>query len=141
MRKTKEILRLKWHHERSNRQIAAALAIGDGMPSEVAARAKAAGLATWADVDALTDDELELRLYPPIAKDSERPLPDPAYLHLQLRRTHVTLRLLHEEYLQQHPDGYGYTKFLKHYNAWADKHELVMRQVHKAGEKCFVDYA
>jgi len=141
MRKTKEILRLKWHHERSNRQIAGALAIGDGMPSEVSARAKAAGLATWPDVEALTDDELELRLYPPIAKDAERPLPDPAYLHIQLRRTHVTLRLLHEEYLQQHPDGYGYTKFLKHYNAWANKHELVMRQVHKAGEKCFVDYA
>jgi len=43
--------------------------------------------------------------------------------------------------LAQHPDGYGYTKFLEHYRAWADKQQLVMRQVHKAGEKCFVDYA
>lgn len=141
MRKTKEILRLKWQHGRSHRQIAAALAVGDGTPSEVLARAKAAGIATWAEVEALTDDELDARLYPATSNAAERPLPDPTYLHLELRRKHVTLRLLHEEYLQQHPDGYGYTKFLEHYRTYVDKHQLVMRQVHKAGEKCFVDYA
>lgn len=141
MRKTREILRLKWQHDRSHRQIAAALAIGDGTPHEVIARAKGAGLTCWAEIEALTDDELEARLYPATSTTAERPLPDPAYLHLELRRKHVTLRLLHEEYLQQHVDGYGYTKFREHYNAWLDKHQLVMRQVHKAGEKCFVDYA
>jgi transposase len=141
MRKTREILRLKWQHGRSHRQIAAALAVGDGTPSEVLARAKAAGITTWAEIEALTDDELDARLYPASPNTAERPLPDPAYLHLELRRKHVTLRLLHEEYLQQHPDGYGYTKFLEHYREYVDKHQLVMRQVHKAGEKCFVDYA
>ena len=141
MRKTKEILRLKWQHGRSHRQIAAALAVGDGTPSEVLARAKAVGIASWADVDALTDDELDARLYPAKPTTADRPLPDPAHLHLELRRAHVTLRLLHEEYLQQHPDGYGYTKFREHYRGWADKHQLVMRQVHKAGEKIFVDYS
>ncbi len=96
MRKTTEILRLKWQHGRSHRQIAAALAVGDGTPSEVLARAKAAGIATWAEVDALTDDELDARLYPATSNAAARPLPDPAYLHLELRRKHVTLRLLHE---------------------------------------------
>ena len=43
----------------------------------------------------LSDDELELRLYPPVAKDAERPLPDPATLDIELRKTGVTLRLLH----------------------------------------------
>ena len=38
MWKTREILRLKWQHGRSHRQIAAALAVGDGTASEVAAR-------------------------------------------------------------------------------------------------------
>ena len=141
MRKTKEILRLKWQHGRSHRQIAAALAIGVGTPSEVVKRAKEAGLTSWLEVEPLTDAELETKLYPLSLTSAERPLPDPSYLHLQLRRTHVTMRLLHEEYLAQHPDGYGYTKFLEHYRAWADKQQLVMRQVHKAGEKCFVDYA
>jgi len=74
MRKTKEILRLKWHHERSNRQIAAALAIGDGMPSEVNARAKAAGLTTWAEVEALTDDELGLSKNEQTSNWTRRPL-------------------------------------------------------------------
>jgi len=141
MRKTKEILRLKWHKGRSHREIAATLAIGIGTPTEIAARAKRAGITSWAAAAALTDDELDAKLYPPTPATAERPLPDPSHLHLQLRRTHVTMRLLHEEYLQQHADGYGYTKFLEHYRAWADKQQLVMRQIHKAGEKCFVDYA
>lgn len=141
MRKTREILRLKWQHGRSHRQIAAALAVGDGTPSEVLARAKGAGIASWEQVEALTDDELDARLYPATPSTANRPLPDPAYLHLELRRPHVTLRLLHEEYLEKQPSGYGYTKFLELYREWANKHQLVMRQVHKAGEKCFVDYA
>src|SRR5574337_692049 len=114
MRKTKEILRLKWHLGRSHREIAAALAIGVGTPSEIVARAKRANITSWAAAEALTDDELDAKLYPATLATAERPLPDPAYLHLQLRRTHVTMRLLHEEYLQQHADGYGYTKFLEH---------------------------
>jgi transposase len=141
MRKTREILRLKLQQCRSHREIAAALAIGVGTPSEVMTRAKRIGITCWADVEAFTNDELEAKLYPPTPTTVERPLPDPSYLHVELRRTHVTLRLLHEEYLQQHPDGYGYTKFVEYYRAWADKQRLVMRQVHKAGEKCFVDYA
>src|SRR5687767_330728 len=141
MRKTREILRLKWHRGRSHRQIAAALAIGLGTPSEVIGRARRAGITSWAEVAQLTDDELDARLYPPPPTTTDRPLPDPSYLDLQLRRAHVTMRLLHEEYLRQHPDGYGYTRFLEHYRAWADKQQLVMRQVHRAGEKCFVDYA
>jgi transposase len=53
----------------------------------------------------------------------------------------VTLRLLHEEYLQAHADGYGYTQYVALYNEWAAKLRVVMRQVHKAGEKCLVDYS
>jgi hypothetical protein len=38
MRKTREILRLKWQQRRSHREIATALSIGAGTPSDVAAR-------------------------------------------------------------------------------------------------------
>jgi len=143
MRKTREILRLKWHHGRSHREIARALAVGVGTPSDVAKRATAAGLTTWEAVAALSDGELDRRLYAdqPHTTTPSRAKPDPASLHLELRRPGVTLRLLHEEYLAAHPKGYGYTQFVALYNAWADKQRVVMRQVHKAGEKCFVDYA
>jgi transposase len=141
MRKTREILRLKWLLGRSHREIAKALHVGVGTPSDVAKRAGVANITTWDQVAALTDDELDQRLYVEQPKASTRPLPDPAKIHIELRRPGVTLRLLHEEYQREHPDGYGYTQYVAHYNAWAAKQKVTMRQVHKAGEKCFVDYA
>ena len=63
MRRTKEILRLKLQQQR-NREIAAALGIGAGTPSKIASAAKRAGLASWNDVAALSDEELDARIYP-----------------------------------------------------------------------------
>ena len=42
-----------------------------------------------------------------------------------------------------HPSSspYGYTKFVELFNLWADRLKITMRQVHKAGEKCFVNTA
>ena len=148
MRKTREILRLKWQQGRSHREIARALAVGVGTPSDVAKRAGAAGLETWEAIDALSDDELDRKLYraPAPSTASSTPStpklkPDPAQMHVELRRHGVTLRLLHEEYLQACPTGYGYTQYVAFYNEWAQRLNVVMRQVHKAGEKCFVDYS
>ena len=109
MRKTREILRLKWLLDRSHREIARVLGVGVGTASEVAARAKRAGITTWPQVEALSDEELDARLYPPPMLTGEtRPEPDPALIHLELRRTGVTLRLLHDEYVTANPRGaYG----------------------------------
>lgn len=141
MRKTKEILRLKLQQQRSHREIAAALGIGVGTPSKIAGAAKRAGLISWNDVAALSDDEIDARIYPVTVGSQARPAPDPATIHIELRRPGVTLRLLHEEYVQSNPTGYGYTKYVALYNEWAGKLKVTMRQVYKAGEKLFVDYA
>ena len=141
MRKTREVLRLKWVLGRSHREIYRATGVGIATVSETASRAKVAGL-DWTGVERLSDEELEVRLYPaPPGPGTARPLPLPSYIHLELRRAGVTLRLLHVEYLEAHPDGYGYTQFCRHYQEWLGKRRLTMRQVHKAGEKLFVDYA
>jgi len=140
MRKTREVLRLKWVLGRSHREIHRATGVGVATVSETATRATAAGL-DWAAVERISDDELEERLYPKVSTGTARPLPDPVYLHTELRRPGVTLRLLHVEYLEQHRDGYGYTQFCEHYRQWCDRRRLSMRQVHRAGEKLFVDYA
>jgi transposase len=113
--------------------------MGVGTVSECLARARAAGV-DWATAEALDDDALEARLYPSKSGTS-RPLPDPAYVDKELRRPGVTLKLLHEEYLAQHPDGYGYTQFCEAYCEWRRQQRLTMRQVHRAGDKLFVDYA
>jgi transposase len=141
MRKTKEILRQKWLLGRSHRAIAASVGVGAGSVSEVAGRATTAGLGSWAAVEPLDEATLEVRLYPSSAAGKPRPLPDPAYLHTELRRKGVTLQLLHVEYLEQHRDGYGYTQFCEHYRRWLACHAPTMRQVHRAGEKLFVDYS
>jgi transposase len=49
--------------------------------------------------------------------------------------------LIDSEYLEQHPDGYRYTQFCEIYRRWLRRRGLSMRQLHRAGEKCFVDYA
>jgi transposase len=109
--------------------------------ASVISRATAIGL-TWEALEGLTDDALEARLYgPKVTGRPARPLPDPTWIHTELRRAGVTLELLHLEYLQQHPDGYRYSAFCASYRAWVERQRLSMRQVHRAGEKLFVDYS
>jgi len=49
--------------------------------------------------------------------------------------------LLWTEYRADNPDGYEYSYFSELYRYWSKRCTLSMRQVHKAGEKAFVDYA
>lgn len=142
MRHVKEILRQKWVLGRSHRAIAASLGISAGGVGETVSRATRAGLASYPDVELLDEDALEQRLYGPrITARVARPLPDPAWLDTELRRSGVTLQLLHLEYLEGHADGYRYTAFCAHYREWKKRQGPVMRQVHQGGEKLFVDYA
>jgi transposase len=116
------------------------LGLSVGMVSGTLARAQAAGFASWDAVSVLSDGELEARLYGP-GRSAERPRPDPVWIHSERQRKGVTLELLHLEYLERHPDGYRYTQFCEHYRRWCKRQRLSMRQVHRAGEKMFVDYA
>lgn len=120
--------------------MAASVAVSLGAVSGAVTRASAAGL-DWSAVAALNDDELEARVYPLRQRSETRPRPDCAYLHAERKRPGVTLELLHHEYLERHPDGYRYTQFCEQYREWLSGRSLTMRQVHRAGEKVFVDYA
>ena len=142
MRKIREILRLKWVAHRSHRETARSLGVSPGTVASAVSRATATAL-TWAVVETLSDDALERVLYgaPPGEIDGGRPEPDLAWIHQELRRPGVTLELLHVEYLGAYPTGYRYSAFCDRYRAWRARQRLSMRQVHKAGEKVFVDYA
>ena len=140
MRKIRDILRQKWLLGRRHRQIARALAVGVGTVSAVVGRAADAEL-TWEQVETLSESELEQRLYAAVAKRVGTPLPEPQTIDLELKKPGVTLRLLHLEYREAHPDGYGYTQFCDHYRRWKKRQRVVMRQTHRAGEKLFSDYA
>lgn len=142
MSKTREILRIRWDLGLSVRDTALATNASTGVVSQTESRAREAGL-TWALVDALDEPTLERVLFGDAkrARTSERPEPDPVWIHRELRRVGVTLELLHLEYLQAHPDGFRYTAFCDRYRAWLGRQGPVLRQVHRAGDKAFVDYS
>ena len=142
MRLLREILRLRHAGNLSQREIARSLSVGLGTVCQVLARAAQGGL-SWPLPEGLDDVQLDTLLAGPRVPGPPggRALPDLARLHEELRRPGVTLQLLWVEYLQDHPGGYRYTQFCEHYHRFARKLSPPMRQVHRAGEKAFVDFA
>jgi len=141
MRRTREILRQKWALGRSHREVARSLGVSTGAISAALARASEAGL-SWETVEGLGEADLERKLYGGAPGESTaRPLPDWAEVHTELGKKGVTLQLLHIEYLERYPNGYAYTQFCDYYRRWCARQKRSMRQVHRAGEKLFVDYS
>jgi transposase len=140
MRDTREILRQKWLLGRSHRAIATSVGVSAGVVGLATRRAALASL-TWEAVDAMDDAALEGQLYPSVVTAAERPEPDCAWIHRERHRVGVTLELLHQEYLESFPEGFRYTAFCDRYREWLARRGLVMRQVHVAGDKLFVDYS
>jgi len=142
MRKIREVFRLKFDCDISNRQIAKSCNIARSTVSEYLYRFQQAAL-SWPLPQDIDDNQLEQLLYPqlPTLPPHERPLPDWSYIHQQLRLKSVTLMLLWQEHKELYPNGHQYSQFCHLYRQWADKIDPVMRQEHRAGEKLFVDYA
>ena len=142
MRKLREVLRLKFETDLSNRRVARSCGVSRPSVAEYLQRFKEAGL-SWPQAAEFDDATLERALYPPapVLPAAERTVPDWAHVHRELRRKGVTLTLLWHEYKAAHPEGFQYSWFCDQYRAWAGKLDVVMRQEHRAGEKLFVDYA
>jgi transposase len=142
MRQVREILRLKHEQGLPHRAIARACGVGLGTVSEYCRRAQRAAL-TWPLPADLDDAQLEARLFRRVGEfvGVPRPVPDMAWIHQELKRPGVTLQRLHLEYLAQQPAGYRYGQFCRHYHDWARALAPTMRQIHRAGEKAFVDFS
>jgi transposase len=142
MRRVREILRLKLERGMSHREVARSVGVSASTVGDLLGRARAAGL-VWPLDPGLGDDELESRLYPdPPPPADVLVAPDWSYVHRELRRKHMTLLLLWQEYKETHPeDGYQYSRYCELYRAFEKRLDVVMRQVHRAGEKAFVDWS
>jgi transposase len=141
MRKTREILRLKYEVGLTNHQIAASLHLSHVCVGNYLRRARQAGVG-WPIPETLDDEQLEqqMRAAPPV-REPRRYLPPMAEVHRELQRKGVTLQLVWEEYRRDHPDGYGRSQFWAAYQRFAAQLEPALRQPHPAGERTFVDWA
>lgn len=142
VRKIKEILRMKWVLGLSDRQVSASLNIAHSTVGEYLKRAEQAGL-DWEQAQGLGEVDLKARLFPPKSLGSkQRPEPDWKQIDKELKQKGVTRMLLWEEYLAEHPDGYGYSQFCERFRHWAETQETpTMRKPKKAGEEAEVDYS
>ncbi len=141
MRKIREILRLKFAAGLSPRQIAASVASALSTVQECLRRAARAQL-SWPLPEGLDEAALERLLYPVRVPQTRIAAPDFPHVQRELSRPGVTRALLWQEYKAQHPEGLQYTAFCVQYRRWLRASaEPVMRFEHRAGKKCFIDYA
>ncbi len=147
MRKIKEVLRLRFECNLSEREIARSCQISRTTVTDYLRRAGIARL-TWTEAATIAEIQIVDRLFPcsPVVEKTslmQRPAPDYNDIYNQLRtyrKFNLTLTQLWVEYKDHHPDGYQYSQFCDNYRRWRGKLDYVMRQEHRAGEKTFIDY-
>lgn len=142
MRKIKDILRLRQEAGLSYRSISQALNIGYGTVVDYLERAESASV-NWPLPAELNERELGRLLFPTQPRTGQRRFAEPDFqsVHQELRVKFVTKHLLWQEYRQQNPaDGYSYAQFCHRYLKWLGCQQYSMRQIHRPGEKLFVDY-
>jgi transposase len=143
MRKIRDVLRLRLEAGLSYRQISASSKISIGAIQKLLSSAQALSL-SWPLPEELDDRQLAQLFYPGAdTRISNRyQMPDWLTVHQELKSKGTTKLLLWEEYTQQYPNRcYSYSQFCDRYNQWHKRQKRSMRQLHKAGEKLFVDYA
>jgi transposase len=142
MRQAREIIRLK-STSISAHEISRRLGMPRSTVRETLRRAESAGL-SWPLPERMNDDGLEAALYADRrSKRGHRRVEEPDWVgvHRELKREHVTLMILWDEYIAENPGGYSYSRFCELYRAFEKTLSVTMRQTHAAGERLFVDYA
>src|SRR5207248_5877305 len=142
MRQVREVLRLRTAGVGLN-EIARRVGVAPSTVRLTLKRLATAGL-SWPLPAEMTDSALETALFAAAGtKQGHRrhAEPDWAEIHRELKRKHVTLTMLWDEYIERCPEGYRYSRFCELYRSWASRLSVTMRQAHIGGDKLFVDYA
>jgi transposase len=143
MRQVREILRMKHEAGLAVREIARRSGVPRRTVRALLERCAARGLG-WPIGPEVSEADLEGLMFREAgakAGGRRRHEPDWAAIHKELKRKHVTLQILWDEYIERYPDGYRYSRFCEIYRQWEAKLSLSMRQTYLGGEKLFVDYA
>src|SRR3981189_1661396 len=142
MRQVRDVLRLTAAGVSGN-EIARRVGLASSTARLPLKRLAVAGLG-WPLPAEMADAALGEQLFTAVGKkQGHRRLaePDWAAAHRELKRKHVTLQILWDEYIERQPDGYRSSRFCELYRGWASRISVTMRQTHAGGDKLFVDYA
>lgn len=139
MAKFREILRL---HEMGYNQseIARSCLVARSTVQDYIRRAEAKGL-SYGQLSQMSDSEAQVLLgkgkrestEPVVAIEFEQ-------VHRELQRKGVTLALVWQEGIDRSEWECSYGTFCRNYKQWCGHQKLSLRQVHKGGDKLFVDY-
>lgn len=143
MSEIEKIIKLKSQSGLSVRQISHALKLKKSTVSDYLRRFRESGL-TFEKLQELSEREIVSALFSEKVRAERRihvRMPDYIRMHTELKKRHVTRQLLWEEYRATNPKGYGYSQYCQLYKDWSKTLSISMRQIHKAGEKMFVDFS
>jgi transposase len=145
MSKIKEVLRLKYLNELSNRQIQNMTGVSR---NSVANYLKSYLLleSSLDEVLALSDTDLKELFHPRISTTtiSTEPIhnhPDWNEVFTELKKKGMTRMLLWEEYKLKDPTLYSYSQFNRYYSRYIKTINPSMRQIHYSGDKLFIDFS
>jgi transposase len=145
MSKIKEVLRLKYCNQLSNRQIQIMTGVSRNSVANYIKSYIALG-STLDEVLSLSDKDLQ-ELFtankPKIdhSKRLENIHPDWNEVREELSKKGMTKLLLWQEYKEKNPNLYSYSQFNRYYAKYVKKLNPSMRQTHYGGDKLFVDYS
>src|SRR6266480_1317720 len=138
MRQVREVLRLRTAGVGLN-EIARRVGVAPSTVRLTLKRLASAGL-SWPLPAEMTDTALETALFAAAGtKQGHRRHvePDWAEIHRELKRKHVTLTMLWDEYIERCPEWYRYSRFCELYRGWASRLSVAMRQAHIGGDNYF----
>ena len=136
---------LKLHFEGySQRQIAEAVKVSRKNTISPLIQAAVTKRLTLEKIIDLSEEEINLLLFPEKKYLPEYVQPDYEYCHKELLKDGVTLSLLYEEYVtqckNQHKPFYKRTQFFDKYADYVKKHRLTMHINHKPADRVMVDW-
>lgn len=144
MNKLLEILRLHYDMKLSHRQIELTLKTCRKSIRSYVELFEKSELPWPLPNEFLDEDKLAVRLKPTYtpSKDVKSIVLDFIGISKELRtHKHLTLQLIYDERVALKTMPYSYSNFTLLYRNWLGKQPTYMRQLHKAGEKVFVDYS
>jgi transposase len=146
MSKIKEVLRLKYLNQLSNRQIQTMTGVSrNSVANYVKCFVELS--AALEDVLVLSDTDLEQLFHPnkstPNTKTTALAIvhPDWNSIREELTKKGMTRALLYEELKSAQPDLYSYSQFNRYYSRFIKSINPSMRQIHYSGDKLFIDYS